>query len=311
MRRWLSPIVILIGLALLPAPLAAQDDARDQIAAAYEDAESWQTYVAELEESFSYVATAQGYNTLYWQRHNQAINLLGGYDRSDDTGPVARLSVMGRGTTAIDNNGDASESNWQIELDVAALGGDMFWQGTITAPPDEDLELPAEWDTFDADDAEQIPPLADLNLVESLQPGAFAVDVESWLEAAESVEGPERAAIDRRTQADLYTIEIALADLPDALRAPFWPLTRSESPVVAADDLREALLEDSALTWYVALDPATGRLLLQTVDVRLSAEMGADAIAEGFRSLSVEASQSQTVVFSGINEPLEEIDLPD
>jgi len=38
--------------------------------------------------------------------------------------------------------------------------------------------------------------------------------------------------------------------------------------------------------------------------------LGADAIAEGFRSLSVEATQSQTVVFSEINQPLGEIELP-
>jgi hypothetical protein len=76
------------------------------------------------------------------------------------------------------------------------------------------------------------------------------------------------------------------------------------------DTLHNALLEDSILTWYVALDPSTGRLLLQTVEMRLSAELGPEEIAEDFRSLSVEASQSQTVVFSAVNEPLGEIDLP-
>ena len=138
----------------------------------------------------------------------------------------------------------------------------------------------------------------------------LAVEAEAWLEAAVSVEGPEPVYLDRRTQAALFTVEFALADLPDALRASFWPLTGSETPVVTAEALREALLENSTLTWRVALDPRTGQLLLQTVDVQLSAELGADAIAEGFRSLSVEATQSQTVVFSEINQPLGEIELP-
>jgi len=310
MRRWLLPIVILIGLATAPAPLAAQDDPRDQIAAAYEEAAAWETYQAELEESFSYVATAQGYDTLYWQRHNQVMSLLGHYDRSNEAGSIGQLAVTSQGATAIDNNGDTSEISWELEVDAAAIGGDTFWQGTITAIPDDGFALPAEWEAFDADSAAQSQPVAALRLIESLQPGALAVEAEAWLEAAVSVEGPEPVYLDRRTQAALFTVEIALVDLPDALRASFWPLTGSETPVVTAEALREALLEDSTLIWRVALDPRTGQLLLQTVDVQLSAELGADAIAEGFRSLSVEATQSQTVVFSEINQPLGEIELP-
>lgn len=310
MRRWFLPILILMGLALPPIPLAAQDDARDRIAAAYEDAATWQTFQAKMEDTLSYVATAQGYNTLTWQRHNRALDLQATYDRSDDPEPIARLAIEARAATAIGNNNDTSETGWEIALDAAAVGGETFWQGTITTTPDDGFVLPDEWEPFGAEDAAQSPALAGLRLAEMLQPGTLNVDAEAWLQVAGSVEGPEMVNIDRRTRGELYTIEIALADLPEALPEPFWPLTGGESPIVAVDTLHNALLEDSILTWYVALDPSTGRLLLQTVEMRLSAELGPEEIAEDFRSLSVEASQSQTVVFSAVNEPLGEIDLP-
>ena len=196
---------------------------------------------------------------------------------------------------------------------VALVNGEMFWRGELQAASAASITVPAEWTSFSLEDASAQANLADLGLGRYLlqdERDPFVGDYEAWLDAARSIEGPETIRINRSTSGDLYLIEVELEEAPDVLADRFRALTEGPDALVSRETLLDAIYADSTMLWGVVLHPETGRLLGQYIQLDLTARLGQDAIRDGYRTLTLETSDEQSVLFTGVNEPVDTTALP-
>jgi hypothetical protein len=178
--------------------------------------------------------------------------------------------------------------------------------------PDDDFALPGEWQPFTATEAGEVPALADLQLARFLlQEGAdpFVGDYNAWLSAVTSIDGPQSTRING-VAADLYVLELPLAEAPDLIENRFRSLSEGEDTVVDRRALLANLDENGTVLWGVALDPASGRLVAQYVQLELAADLAGDTLTSPYDTMTLAFNEFQEVVFSAVNEPVDPSDLP-
>jgi|GEM_PF-1405697 len=302
-------LAILAVMVLGGAGLSqAQDDARERISAAYRAVQEWRSYRVEVDETSDYAMTAQGQQAATWQRRERDLALAGAYDvaNRDNARIVLELSSRVSGSTEL--GGTQTPNSWELDLNVARAENGVFWRGTLETEPAEDFTLPESWAPFSADEADEVPALADLTLSRYLLEDSadpFLVDAETWLNAAESIEGPRSS---RNISGDLYVMTINAEDIPDLFAGRFLALTEGQNALVGRQDLVNQLAETGTVMWGVALDPVTSQLLAQFIQIDIEAELDSSLLQSPYTTMSLAFRSDQTVVFSGVNEA---ITLPD
>lgn len=315
MERHLYRITLLAVLALAVLGGAglsqAQDDARERISAAYRAVEGWQSYHVQVDETSDYAMTAQGAQAATWQRRERDLALSGGYDVTDRDNAQIVLDLSSRVSGSVEQGGTQTPNSWDIDLRIAQANDGLFWQGSLQAEPAEDFALPEAWEPFTSANADKVPALADLTLSRYLLENGvdpFLVDAQVWLDAAESIEGPRPFDVDRTRTGDLYVVTVDPAQVPDLFEGRFLALTEGQNALVARDDLLRQLQQTGAVTWGVALDPASGDLIAQFIQLDLEAEIRGSLLQTPYTSMSLAFRSDQSVVFSAVNEP---VALPD
>jgi hypothetical protein len=147
-----------------------------------------------------------------------------------------------------------------------------------------------------------------------LQDGAepFIGDYQAWLDAAQSIEGPTSVRYERGStvRGDMYVIQVPLDQARDLLDNRFQGLTSGANALVDRGTLIDSLAENGMVQWSVVLDPATGRLLAQSIQFDLNSEIDSSAVTPPYESLKLAYSTQQNVRFSAVNEPIPSEDLP-
>lgn len=319
-RQWLSLILIaalVLAGGLLPArgalPVRAQDDAAERIRAAYEAYEEWDTYQFQLQSTALYAVVVDGKEQYFWQTLERSISMIGWYDQSNPTNLMASMTITANSSDSTDTGGGRVPATWDLDMDVAVLNGEPFWRGTYAADPVDDFSLPQEWSSFSSSDFSGVPALVDLSLDRYLHQtdlDPFIDDFEAWLNAAASIDGPQRTNLDRQTVGDMYTVTVNIADVPGALEDRFSNLTQGDQAVVSQDALLSSVRSASTLTWVVVLDPDSGRLMAQSVSFDISGQPEAAALAQPYTTLSLRVNDERRVVFSNVNEPVDTSALP-
>ena len=315
MDRRLYRVTLLAVLAVLvfggAGLSAAQDDARERITAAYQDVQSWQSYQVHVDETSDYAMTAQGQQVATWQRRERDLALSGAYDIADRDNARIVLDLSSRVSGSTEQGGTQTPSAWDLDLNVARAENGVFWQGSLDAEPEDEFALPESWAPFSPDETDDVPALADLTLGRYLLEDSadpFLVDAETWLSAAESIEGPQSFNVTRGTPGDLYVVTINPADVPDLFAGRFLALTEGQNALVGRQDLVNQLSQTGTVLWGVALDPATSALLAQFIQIDIEAELDSSLLQSPYSTMSLAFRSDQTVVFSGVNEA---ITLPD
>jgi len=316
MRRWIGLMVTIGILVGAGSTTLAQDDAARRIQAAYQDYETWDTYQVRVADNTDLALVAEGKGAYLWQRRERHIQVSGWYDVTNRDSAAVLLNVSGDSSASTESGGTNTPSSWQADLDVALRNGQLFWRGSYSANPGDTFALPGEWTGFSVTDADDIPAFVDLALGRYLlQEGAdpFVEDYDSWLAAAESIEGPETITWDRRsrTQGELYRVEVDLTAIPDIVGNRFDSLTRGQEAIVDRQALLDSLYENSTLIWQVVLEPGTGRLLGQNTELDLNAKLGSEGLVASYATLNLTFSNDQTIAFSNINEAVDTSELPE
>jgi hypothetical protein len=318
MLRWVRVVVLAvwIGVGLAGGGLvvhAQEGDAAQRIEDAYDAYTTWDTYTVSLEDSASLALTAQGKAASLWQKQERNITLSCTYDRSDPDSPVALVTLNGN-TEKSDSAGEAiNTSTWTVDMEAALNGGNLFWRGSYTADPDNSFTLPDTWEEFAPRQAASIPALNAVQLNRYLlqeERDPFIGDYAAWLETADSITGPQSMNLDRTTPGDLYVITVPLAEVPALLNDYLDTLTGATDSIAERDTLLDSLLANSTLTWQIVLDPDTGRLLAHALQFDLFAELGSDALADPYSSLSLDFRDETSAFFSDVNEPVSLDNLP-
>jgi hypothetical protein len=306
MRRWFFVagliLMVLVG-AIVPA--AAQDSAADRILAAYQGYESWGSYKATVSETSSYALTAEGYQTSFWERQNRRSRVTAWYDQSDPANSVVSVNVNSSAQASTDLNDELTPFSWSVNLEAALNNGVLNWRGTYQSDPADTFALPTDWAEFTTQEISQTRALSDLALTRYLRQenaDPFVGDYAAWLDSAVSIDGPETFSINRSTRADRYTVELNPDDVPGLIDSGVHLLSAEDTVLNNTDALFDALYDNSRIVWYVLLDPATGRLMGQQIQVTLAADLGSGTLKQPYSSLNFSGSTDQSVVFTNINE---------
>lgn len=315
MERHLYRITLLAVLVLAVLGGAglseAQDDARERISAAYRAVEGWQLYHVQVDETSDYAMTAQGAQAATWQRREHDLALSGGYDVTDRDNARIVLDLSSHVSGSVGQGGAQTPNSWEVELRIARAENGLFWQGSLQAEPAEDFALPEAWTPFTSADAGEVPALADLTLSRYLlenDADPFLVDAPVWLDAAASIEGPRQFSVDRARTGDLYVVTVDPTQVPDPFEGRFLALTEGPDALVARDDLLGQLQQTGAIIWGVAIDPESGELIAQFIQLDLEAELSGSLLQTPYTSMSLAFRSDQSVIFSAVNEP---VALPD
>lgn len=283
----------------------AQDDARERITSAYRAVQDWQSYHVQLDETSDYAMTAQGQQVATWQRRERDLALSGMYDVTDREHARIVLDFSSRVSGSTEEGGTQKPTAWDVDLSVARANDEMFWQGRLDAEPATDFMLPETWAPFASADASEVPALADLTLSRYLlEDGVdpFLVDAETWLAAAESIEGPQPFNVTRTTTGDLYVVSLSPADVPELFEGRFPALTEGQSALVGSEALLAELAETGSVTWGAALDPQNNALLAQFIQIDVEAEVSGSLLQSPYGTMSLAFRSDQTIVFSAVNE---------
>jgi hypothetical protein len=215
-------------------------------------------------------------------------------------------------SSRVDSSGSETPEGWTLDISAALVNGEQFWRGKISASPEEGFALPEDWETFTARQANNVPALADVGLDRYLlQAGdPFVGDYAAWLDAALSIDGPRPFQIDKTTGGDLYVLEVALADAPDLVADRFRSLTDGSDAVADRGALLDSLFASSTVLWGVVIDPASGQLLAQYLQLDLAAKLDSAGLLSPYDSLTLAYSGTQSVLFSAINERVNTAGLP-
>jgi len=312
MEHRLLRFTLLIVAALLVVGGAglsnAQDDARERIHAAYQAVTSWQSYHVQVDETSDYAMTAQGQQAATWQRRERDLALSGSYDLTQRDTPRLSLDLSSRASGLTELNGTQTPSSWDLKLSLARAGEDVFWQGSLQAEPAADIALDDAWAPLDRDAVDETPALSDLALErylleDSVDP--FLVDNEAWLDAAETIDGPRPFEVSRGTSSDLYVVTVDPAEVADLFEGRFTALTEGRGALIGRDDLLRQLAESGTVSWGAAIDPDSGALTAQFIQIDLEAELQGSLLLTPYTSLSLAFRSDQSVVFSAVNEPVE------
>lgn len=310
---------LLAGLAMAVAfgsrGALAQDDAAGRIRSAYTAHDTWQTYTVQAEITAWSAVVAEGdYGSgkSFWRRQERNASLAGWYDPSAPDNLAVSLNVSGSADLSVQQDGTETASSWSVNMDAALLDGDLHWRGTFDTDPASDFALPAEWQDFTAPDLDQVPAFTDLGLSRYLGQDAldpFVGNYEAWLDAAESIEGPDPIKLGGGATGDVYTVTLPLSAAPELIGSRVNVLTQEPDALVARDALLAQIAQDGTLIWRVVIDPETGQLIGQELQGDVTTELSGDALADPYVSLSVAYSEQQSVLFSAIDEPVTPPDL--
>jgi hypothetical protein len=97
-------------------------------------------------------------------------------------------------------------------------------------------------------------------------------------------------------------VELNPDDVPGLIDSGVHLLSAEDTVLNNTDALFDALYDNSRIVWYVLLDPATGRLMGQQIQVTLAADLGSGTLKQPYSSLNFSGSTDQSVVFTNINE---------
>lgn len=318
MQRWMhrgiilliGTLVVLVGLV----PAQAQDEAIEQIRSAYAGYDNWATYQVQINESVRYALVIDGKSDYHWRTQERDVMVSGWYDVTSRDNASVSLAVSGDSSSSVETSEGRTPDSWSVDLEVALLGGELFWRGDYQADPVSTFSLPGEWTSFTSQEVQALPAFTDVAISRYLlQDGAdpFVDEFDEWLNAADSVQGPQSFRVDRSTQGDVYVVSVNLADAPGVVLDRLTRLLGEGEEFVDRDALLDSLFENSTLLWGVVLEPETGRLLAQLIELDLSANLGAESLVEPYSSLTLAFSQDQSVLFTNINEPVDTSNLPE
>jgi hypothetical protein len=309
-------VVLLIGALVVLAgmvPAQAQDEAAERIRSAYAGYENWATYQVQIDESLRYALVLNGTSDYQWSTQERDVSMSGWYDVTVRDNASVSLAVSGDSSSSVETSTGRTPDSWTVDLQVALLGGELFWRGDYQASPDDSFSLPGDWTPFTSQEAGDIPAFSEMGINRYLlQEGAdpFIDEFDEWLDAADSIEGPQSFRLDRSTQGDVYIVTVNLADAPRVVLDRVRQLIGETESSVDMDALLENLTDNSTLLWGVILEPETGRLLGQLIELDLSARLESDSLQEPYTSLTLEFSEDQSVLFTHINEPVDTTELP-
>ena len=317
--KQISRAALLLGLAAAivigSSGAFAQDDAAERIRSAYADHDTWQTYTVQAEiTAWSAIVADGSYGSgrSFWRRQERGASVAGMYDQSVPDNVTVLLAVSGSADLSVQVDGTETSSTWSTDMHAALSDGDLYWHGTFESDPASDFALPEDWTAFDASDLGQVPAFNDLGLSRYLGQDAldpFVGDYEAWLDAAESIEGPDSIKLGGGATGEVYTVTLPLSAAPELIGSRVSVLTEGPTALVTRDALLAQIAEDGTLIWRVVIDPATGQLIGQELQGDVSTEMSGDALADPYVSLSVAYSEQQSVLFSGIDAPVASLDV--
>ena len=317
MLRWFRVVVLAVwagvGLAGGWSNLHAPDNTAQRIEAAYDAYTSWDTYTVSLDNTASLALTAQGKAASLWQKQVRYITLACTYDRSDPRSPAALVTLKGNSEKSNSAGEAMSASTWTVDMDAALTGGNLFWRGSYTADPDDSFALPDTWEEFAPRQAASVPALDTVQLNRYLlQEGRdpFIGDYAAWLDAADTITGPQSINLDPSTPGDLYIVTVPLVKVPALLDDYMNTLTDATASIAGRDSLLDSVLANSTLTWRVVLDPNTDRLLAHGLQFDLYVELESDTLADPYSSLSLDFRDETSALFTGVNEPVRLDELP-
>lgn len=309
----LGVIISVLAAGMIPVRALAQDDpdaALARIRDAYQAYESWDTFRVEVDDSVRYALVVEGKGAQLLQQQEYDMALAGWYDFSGPDGARALLDFSGSLSGQQSDAAGRTPLSWTSEGQLGLVENSPFWRGSFDSQQDGVFALPEEWQDITSRTLEDSP-LAAADLDRYLQPDRISLtgDWAAWLDAVESVTGPQPFDLDKQTSGDLYILDVNLSKLPAELVDFFPALTSGSQAVVQPEALLGSLQKDSTLTWGVVLEPDSGRLLAQLVDLDLSAKMGAGGgLASPYSSLSLAFTQQHHLLFRDVNVPVEALD---
>ncbi|WP_162909408.1 hypothetical protein [Aggregatilinea lenta] len=306
---------LVVTIVLGSSGTFAQDDAAERIRAAYAAHDDWQTYTVQAEiTAWSAIVADGAYDSgkSYWRRQERGASVAGMYDLSVPDDMTVLLAVSGSADLSVQVDGTETSSTWSTDMHAALSDGDLYWHGTFEADPASNFALPSDWEMFSTSDLGQVPAFTDLGLRRYLGQDAldpFVGDTEAWLDAAESIEGPDTIKLGGGATGDVYTVTLPLSAAPELIGSRVSVLTEGPTALVTRDALLAQIAEDGTLVWRVVIDPTTGALIGQELQGDVNTELSGDALTDPYVSLSVAYSERQSVLFSAIDEPVESLDV--
>ncbi|MBN1681166.1 MAG: hypothetical protein JW966_12845 [Anaerolineae bacterium] len=311
------PVLVMIVLvALLGAsgvmPTRAQADAAERIRAAYAAYDAWDTFSVQIEDNTRYALVVEGKQYI-WQTREGHATVTGWYDLSQNRAMSALLAYSGALDESTDLNGERTVGGWSADIETAVVEGDLFWRGTFDSQESLAVAVPGDWESATVQGLAAVPDLVSMVLeryvvetVPSTSEGRFM----DWLDAALSIDGPQTHALTKRTQGDLYIVEVDLEAVPGVVESRLDTLARETDAIVDRDVLLDSLLTNSTFSWGVVLDPDSGALMAHMLLLDLSADLKADALGQNYATLTLAFTDSRTVTFSSVNEPVDTSGLP-
>jgi hypothetical protein len=306
---------LVTAIALGSSGALAQDDAAERIRAAYAAHDDWQTYTVQAEiTAWSAIVAEGAYDSgkSYWRQQERSASVVGTYDRSAPDNVAVSLTVSGSADLSVQQDGTETPSTWSADMDAALSDGDLYWRGSFESDPATNFVLPGDWETFTASDLSQVPAFTDLGLSRYLgqdRIDPFVGDYEAWLDAADSIEGPDTIKLGGGATGEVYTVTLPLSAAPELVASRVSVLTEGPNALVTRDALLAQIAEDGTLVWRVVIDPETGALIGQELKGDVNTEVSGDALLDPYVSLSVAYSEQQSVLFSAVDEPVAPLDL--